>query len=286
GFAVAPQRAAIMLLVALGVAVGRRTVGSSNGLAAALLAVVAADPFAVLSASFWLSFGAVALLLALASRRDVPLGPTSVLARWRRAALALAALQLTMSFGLVPIAATYFGEISLISPIANVVAIPYFSCVLVPLALAALAAVSCDLPGAAALTSLAGHLADLAWAGIGAAGAIPAAAWPLAAAPFAAAALAAVGVVLGMPAHPLPGRLLAWCALLPVVVPAVSRPAPGTAEITVLDVGHGLAVIVETASRRLLYDAGPSYPSGYDTGAEVAVPTLRRRGRGLDLLIV
>src|SRR5690606_42149123 len=110
GFAVAPQRAAIMLLVALGVAVGRRTVGSSNGLAAALLAVVAADPFAVLSASFWLSFGAVALLLALASRRDVPLGPTSVLARWRRAALA---------------------------------------------------AVSCDLPGAAALTSLAGHLADL-----------------------------------------------------------------------------------------------------------------------------
>src|SRR5690606_18147851 len=202
GFGVPTQRAAVMILVALGVAVGRRTVGFGHGLAAALLAVIAVDPFAVLSASFWLSFGAVALLAALASRRDVPLGRPTRLSRWRRAALALAALQLTMSFGLVPIAATYFGEISLVSPIANVVAIPYFSFVLVPLALAALAAVTCGLPGAEALAAFAGHLADLAWAGIVAAAAIPGAAWPLAATPFAAAALAAAGVVPGMPSHP------------------------------------------------------------------------------------
>lgn len=198
GFGVPTQRAAVMILVALGVAVGRRAVGWGNGLAAALLAVIAADPFAVLAASFWLSFGAVALLVALASRRDVSLGPTSVLARSRRTALALAALQLTMSFGLVPVAAAYFGEISLISPIANVVAIPCFSLVLVPLALAALAAVSCGLPGAEALAAFAGHLADLAWAGIAAAARMPAAAWPLAEAPLAASALAAVGVVLGI----------------------------------------------------------------------------------------
>ena len=287
GFAVPTQRSAVMVLVALGVVVGRRAIGWGNGLAAALLVVIAFDPFAVLSASFWLSFGAVALLLALASRRDVPSGRMGFTMRFRHAALALAALQLTMSFGLAPIAAGYFGEVSLISPVANLVAIPYFSFVLVPLSLAALVAVSCDAPGAEMLTALAGHLADLAWAGIAWAAALPAAAWPLPAAPFAASALAVVGVVLGTPAHPLPGRFLAWCALLPVVFPAVPRPAAGTADVTVLDVGHGLAVIVETAGRRLLYDAGPSFPSGFDTGADVVVPALRARGRGpLDLVII
>src|SRR5690606_15477487 len=69
GFAVPTQRSAVMVLVALGVVVGRRAIGWGNGLAAALLVVIAFDPFAVLSASFWLSVGAVALLLALASRR-------------------------------------------------------------------------------------------------------------------------------------------------------------------------------------------------------------------------
>ena len=287
GFAVPTQRAAVMVLVALGVVVGRRAIGWGNGLAAALLVVIAIDPFAVLSASFWLSFGAVTLLLALASRCDVAVGSASRALRLRRVAKALVALQLTMSFGLAPIAVAYFGEVSLISPVANLIAIPCFSFVLVPLALAALVAVSFHLPGAEMLTALAGHLADLAWAGIAWAAAMPAAAWPLPSAPTAATALALVGVVLGTPAHPLPGRPLAWCALLPVVFPAVPRPPHGTADVTVLDVGHGLAVIVETASRRLLYDAGPSFPSGFDTGADVVVPALRARGRGtLDLLIV
>src|SRR5690606_20839031 len=71
GFAVPTQRAAIMTAVALIIVVGRRTVGVTNGLAAAAIAVTAFDPFAVLGASFWMSFGAVALLLWLALRREV-----------------------------------------------------------------------------------------------------------------------------------------------------------------------------------------------------------------------
>lgn len=287
GLGLPTQRAVIMLLVALAVVVGRRAIGWGNGLAIAVLVVLVADPFAVLSVSFWLSFGAVALLLALASKRTIGGGEAERGVRLFRGALTLAALQLTMSFGLVPITALYFGEVSLISPLANLVAIPFFNVVLVPVALAALVAAAVRLPGTEMLVEAASWLANSAWAGIAAAAKPDWAAMPLPYPSIGVVLLAAIGIALGMQAHPLPARLLAWCALLPVVAPASVRPAPGAAEVIVLDVGHGLAVIVETAQRRLLYDAGPSFPSGFDTGEQIAVPALRGLGRrGLDLLIV
>jgi len=286
GFAVPTQRSVVMIVVALAVAVSRRSGAWAHSLAAAVLVVLALDPFAVLSASFWLSFGAVALLVALATRRPTRIaGPASV-ARFGRHARSLVALQLTMSFGLVPIGAAWFGETSVVSPLANLVAIPYFSFVLVPATLAALAATALALPGAEWVAALAAKLASLAWTFIHAAAAVPWAAITLPRPSEPVTALALIGIVLGLPAHPLPGRLLAWCALLPVVVPSSDRPAPGSAYAIVLDVGHGLAVIVETATKRLLYDAGPSFASGFDTGADVAVPVLAARGGGLDVLIV
>src|SRR5690606_274594 len=123
-------------------------------------------------------------------------------------------------------------------------------------------------------------------AGIDAAGAPSWAAVALSPPAESALALALLGVVAGLPAHALPGRSLALCALLPIIVPAAERPALGSLRVTVLDVGHGLAVIVETARRRLLYDAGPRFPSGFDIGEDVAVPVLRQRPGMLDLLVL
>src|SRR5690606_40303239 len=142
------------------------------------------------------------------------------------------------------------------------------------------------LPGAEWVATLAATLASFAWTLIDAAAAVPGAAITLPRPSGVVTALALVGIVLGLPAHPLPGRLLAWCVLLPVVVPVTERPPPGSAYAIVLDVGHGLAVVVETATKRLLYDTGPSFPSGFDTGADVVLPALAARGGGLDVLIV
>lgn len=286
GFAVPTQRAVIMIVVSLAISVSRRSGAWAQGLAVAVLVVLALDPFAVLSASFWLSFGAVALLLALATRRETRLSLPTRRERLGRFVATLAALQLTMSFGLAPIGAGYFGELSIVSPLINLAAIPYFSFVLVPAVLCALAAAALALPGAEWIAAAAGALASAAWQAIHAVAAIP---WAAVALPRPSAligGLALIGIVLGLPAHPLPGRLLAWLALLPVVVPSAQRPAPGSVYVVVLDVGHGLAVIVETTSKRLLYDAGPRFASGFDTGADVVVPALAQRPRGLDLLVV
>ena len=82
-------------------------------------------------------------------------------------------------------------------------------------------------------------------------------------------------------------RRLAWLGLSPLALSVPDRPAPGTADVLVFDVGHGLAVLVETAERRLLFDAGPVARSGFDAGREVVVPGLMRRDRDdLDMLIV
>jgi competence protein ComEC len=70
-----------------------------------------------------------------------------------------------------------------------------------------------------------------------------------------------------------------------VVLPV--RPRPGEARITALDVGQGLAVVVETATHALVYDIGPRFGDAGDAGGRLIVPVLRALGiRALDALIV
>ncbi len=289
GFAVPAQRSLLMILVALALVVSRRPVGRFAGLAAALAAVLVYDPFAPLEASFWLSFAAVATLLAIAAPRDVR-QRSSRLARAGRAARALLALQWTIGLALLPLTAAFFGEISIVGPAVNLVAIPLFGFVLVPLTLAAALAVSSGTLAATLgppLVHSVGLLASATVAGLHTAASWSWASWPVGVPPAAALAVAAVGVALALPTHPLPGRRLAWLALTPALVPAMALPPPGTARLTVLDVGQGLAVIVETRGHRLVYDAGPAFPSGFDSGADVVLPALAAGGRrGLDALVV
>jgi competence protein ComEC len=75
--------------------------------------------------------------------------------------------------------------------------------------------------------------------------------------------------------------------LLPLLWPNLQRPAPGEAELLVLDVGQGLSVLVLTRSHALLYDAGPAVPRGLDLGEAVVLPALRARGvQRLDALVI
>jgi competence protein ComEC len=115
----------------------------------------------------------------------------------------------------------------------------------------------------------------------------PGAALALPLPPLPALLAATIGVALAVYGAALPGRRLAWLALLPVCLPALRLPARGTAHVVVLDVGHGLAVLVETRSSRVLFDAGPTAPSGFDSGQQIVLPALGAGGRrGLDRLIV
>jgi competence protein ComEC len=75
--------------------------------------------------------------------------------------------------------------------------------------------------------------------------------------------------------------------MLPALALPPPAPAPGEVWIVTLDVGQGLAVLVRTANRALLYDAGPALGADADSGERIIAPYLRAAGvERLDAMIV
>jgi competence protein ComEC len=289
GFAVPAQRSLVMIAIALAALASRCRLGAAQLVAATLLVVLVWDPFAPLSASFWLSFVAVAILLALAAPRPLARAAASRTRRGVGLVLEFVRLQWWIGLALLPLAAWYFGEISVVGPLVNLVAIPFFNVCLVPLTVLTTLALSFDALAAVA-APLVHATAELAGATVHVLHAV--AEWPAAAVavplpPWPALVAAAIGVAFAVCGAALPGRKLAWLALLPLGMPALHLPLHGAARVVVLDVGHGLAVLIETRSRRLLFDAGPAARSGFDSGEEIVLPALAASGRRtLDRIIV
>src|SRR5450830_1567438 len=84
-----------------------------------------------------------------------------------------------------------------------------------------------------------------------------------------------------------PARWAGAAAWLPALSAVPDAPPAATFTATVFDVGQGMAVLVETAHHRLLYDAGPWYSPDSNGGNRVIVPYLKARGIGsLDALVI
>lgn len=271
GFAVPAQRTLYMLtIVAIALWTGRTT-APSRVLALALLLVLVLDPWAVLAAGFWLSFGAVGLLFYVGAGR---LGEGHWLAAWGRA-------QWAVTIGMVPALLALFQQFSLVSPVANAVAIPVVSLLVTPLVLLG------ALPLADPLLWLAHWLTAMLMGFLTWLAAADWAVWQQQAPPAWAVALGMVGVGWLLLPKGFPARWLGAVALLPLVSVPVQRPAAGEAVVRVLDVGQGLAVHVQTAGHDLLYDAGPAFAADASAGDRVIVPYLRAIGvRALDVMVV
>jgi competence protein ComEC len=278
GFQVPAQRAVVMIwlwMLAL-VLTGRAQPWRVLGLA--LWVILLLDPLSVLAAGFWLSFSAVALILFLSRGRY---------ARGRRLQRSLA-VQIGLVAGLTPVLWLWFQQASPTAPLANLVAIPWVGFVVVPVLLLGLLMSLLSPAASEALLAVAGWSLDALWRFLQLLDFGVAAQWyapPLA--PL-GLMLSAVGLlVLLLPAATgLRGAALPLL-LLPVWAAKPDRPAPGDLWLTLLDVGQGLAVVAETRRHVLVYDTGPAFPGGFDSGANVLVPFLRQRGyRRLDQLII
>jgi competence protein ComEC len=289
GFAVPAQRSLVMIAIALAALVTRWRLGATQIVTATLLVVLVWDPFAPLAASFWLSFVAVVILIGLAVPRPLARESSGKLRRGARMALEFVRLQWWIGLALLPLTAWYFGEISLVGPLVNLVAIPFFNVCLVPLTVLVTTVLSFHVlvEWAMPLVDAAASLAGGTVRGLHAVAAMHAAALALPQPPWPAFAAAAFGIGFAVYGAGLPGRRLAWLALLPLGMPALRLPPERGARAVVLDVGHGLAVLIETRTHRLLFDAGPKARSGFDSGEEIVLPALAAGGRrGLDRLIV
>lgn len=274
GAGLAAVRALIMSMAVLTLLAGGSRGRPAALLLLALALLLALEPLAVHQQGFWLSFGAVAILM-------LAVGPVAGEAGALRAAVRA---QLALSVGMLPGLALVTASVPWTGPAANALAVPLMSIVVIPMVLAAgvlsllwPAAADLLLTGADALLSL-----QFRWLEWLARAPVPLA--PSATLGLVLAQSAAVCWLLGAPRGHWP--LLLLCLAAPLA-PRSTTLAHGEFRVTALDVGQGTSVLVETRRHRLLYDAGPAFPGGFDAGRAVVVPSLAAVGsRRLDVLVL
>lgn len=298
----------------------------------ALFWVLIVNPLSVLSSGFWLSFIAVFSILLVMSGRvaqraitggaastDKAVNPyglqktglwQSFLPAVRQTVFSWVFLQWAVFIGLLPLAIVFFAQLSLIAPAVNLLAIPVFAWLVVPLSL--LGGLSLQLlPEVGAfLLSVVENLLNIIW---------PLFAWASSQAlatqsvEFGPQGFLILPLVLGVMLLLLPkGMPLKWLTvvfmlpLLFAVTPFMqffnsnlppSKPIytklladtslqNGELNFTVLDVGQGLSAVVQTANHVLVYDAGYR-SSRFNAGEDVILPYLQHKGiQQLDLLLL
>lgn len=275
GFSLSTQRALVMLAVVLGARLWLRALRPWHALLLALGVVLLIEPRAPLATGFWLSFGAVTALLAGLGQR---LNSHDLWSHWGRA-------QWIVALGLVVPMLWLFGHVSLIAPLINLIAVPLFSLVLLPLVL--LATLASLVPGLEQALLWVADLLGWTLDGLGWLGAQPWAMHTLPAPPLWVWASALVASVLLLAPRALPGRWLALVLIAPLVLVQPAKPPPGALWFTLLDVGQGLSAVARTAEGTLVFDTGPGFASGFNTGSAVLLPFLRHQGvERIDRLVI
>ena len=271
GMSVPTQRTLFMLATfALALFFGRN-LAISRALAMAVIVVVVIDPWAVIAPGFWLSFSAVALIAYVSVGRLKT-------QHWFREAVNT---QLAITIGLLPLLIAMFGQTSIISPVANAVAIPMISLIVVPLGiLGSLLSVDFIL--------LASHkVLEISMIGLNWLASLPLAVWQQAAPPIWALILAVIGVLWLLLPRGFPQRWLGLILLAPLFLVKTPQLLEGEMQASVLDVGQGLSVVIKTAKHTFLYDAGGRYSAQNDAGSRIVIPYLRGEGiRKLDGFMV
>lgn len=306
GLSLPTQRALVMISVAILAVLLDRKISRGLGFAMALSGVAIIDPLAFLSAGFWLSFGAVACLLWL-----IPVYRVEKRWAWHIRLKQFFQVQWLVFLVLIIPLVLHQLPIAWVSPLANLLAIPWVSLVIVPLCLIGTAVLPVNSVWAADIWSFAGWQLDYFIGFINllsdqenlllldnfilnsfsALNSLPRY-LPLPHTPSISLVLIFVSFLVLLPRE-IPGKYLSLtliAGLLMVLVFRTENYLPPL-KISVLDVGQGLSVVVQTngvsGRHTLVYDTGPGYGSGFNMGDAVVIPYLRYWGNTkLDTLVV
>lgn len=276
GAGIPAQRAFLMVSAATLALMVMRRWRASTVFCVALLGVLLVQPLATRFPGFWLSFGAVAAIgLGLAGRFKLRKSRTWQL--WR--------IQWVVTLLLMPFLLFWFAQVSWVSLLVNLVAIPLVTLWVTPAAMigglllvwpdvAALLLRFADL-GLTVFWKLLEYAAAPDWA----AGNLQVPLWwiPL---------ILVLALFVVLP-RGMPGRWLISLIAIVWLFPATHSSSGSDLDFVVLDVGQGSASYFHQGHRVMLYDAGPRYSEAFDGGSAIVLPNLYRTGtRGLDGFIV
>lgn len=266
GLSIPTQRSLIMVTVVMLGLFSHRRYPISQILCAALILVLLIDPFATLDAGFWLSFSAIAIIAyGMSCRVDVD----NLWWRWGRT-------QYVVAIGLMPMLLLLFGQYSLTSFLANLVAIPWVSFIVTPLALAGTVLVNLVEPAGRLCLQLADGALHLIWPFLEWLAYMDNAVWQHASPPLWVLAASVIGVAILLLPAGLPARWIGIIWMLPLIFPLKQRPAENEIWFTLLDVGQGLAAVVQTHEHTLVYDTGARFSAHFNAGSAVLTPYLRQ----------
>ncbi len=281
GFGLPAQRAVVMAAVFMLASLFNIRQAVSLRFLLAMAVVLSLNPLSFLGMGFWLSFLAVGALLLIQRPGPRPAGIA-----WLTSSLRP---QLAVAAGLLAPLLFWMGEVSLLGPLVNLPAIPLVGFCVVPLCLLAVFSMAFSEVLAGGLLQLASWLLQILLWGLNEAVALGSghAVLERGAPSGLTLALLAAGSLLALLPRGFPGRPLAVLLMLPLLFTPARAPRQDLLRLHVLDVGQGLAVVVQTRRHALIYDTGASFSPDASMGDRVVLPVLQRMNVGkLDAVVL
>ncbi len=280
GFSVPTVRALMMFSVLVFLLLLRRHQNRIQSLSIALLVVCLVDPLSVMSPGFWMSFAAVAVLLMVFSNAQGKSHATIFLRVLRGHVL--------ITVGLYPLTVMFFGQASLVSPLANLLVTPLIGLLVTPLVFVAALLVPVSVLLASKLLFIVDFFLRIAFELLEFLSNLPFAMIKIAGFSNGVLCLAALSSFLMLLPISRTMRAMSLVLVLPLVIPVPAKElAPGEYSVTFLDVGQGTSVVVKTATHALVYDTGDQFSSSFSAADAVVLPYLHSKSiKRIDKLIV
>jgi competence protein ComEC len=265
GFSIPTMRACLMLILATSAIITNRFSNAKNVWALTLVLVLLINPLSVLEQSFFLSFFSIALIIYTMSGR---LSVSGWWWKWGR-------VQWVLSLGLAPLTLWFFQETSLISMLANTIAIPWLGLTILPLALLASLLLFIVPSIALSLFYLVDKNLHLLWGFLSYMSHLPLSSWEMTIANGWQLYSAELGILILVSPLPIIFRYYGIIFILAILLNDTPKPQRGEVWFSILDVGQGLATVVQTKHHVLLYDVGMKLNEHYDMGKQIMLPYLK-----------
>lgn len=279
GFSIPTQRALVMLSIIMMAIVWQRKVLASHVFSLAVLSVLLLDPLAIMSVGFWLSFVAVSFILY----RHLDTGAGSK----KGYIYSLFQINAVTAIALSPLLLYFFQQFSIISPLANFIVIPLISFMVVPGCLLAVFFLNISPSIAAQLLQWLGLLIEFLQHVLDFLCQFSYASFSSHHIGFLELILGLLGALILLVPRGVPGRYLGLVLFLPMLNKPVEQIEQDEWLMTLLDVGQGLSVVIETRHHVLVYDTGAKFSQQSDMGKAVVIPFLKMRNRNqIDTLLI
>ncbi|MCW5588679.1 MAG: DNA internalization-related competence protein ComEC/Rec2 [Legionellales bacterium] len=273
-FAIPTQRAFLMLLLFLMIKILRRNTKFIDIFTLGAFLIVAYNPLALYTTGFYLSFLTVAILcFAFWGRKN---------SHWQ-----WVQMQGVLLLGVFPISLYFFQQVSLISPLANSVSVPLVGGIVVPLCLLATCCLLWSSTVAHLLFSIADKLLIIVWHYLVYLSQLPYAVWKFSLTNLYLLIIVMLSIFIVLLPRAFPGKFASLIIILTCLNWPVPRMTFAAISFSILDVGQGLASVVQTAHHVLIYDAGPKFNSELDSGKNIVIPFLLNQGiKKIDAMVI